>query len=88
METNQNQKDEMLWRTAKKRANFKWSLLSYVLVNAFLIGIWALGDGGFFWPVWCMLGWGIGLTFQYFGAYHKTGMFSADKEYEKLKDKN
>lgn len=38
--TNDNQtpepRDEQLWRVAKKRANFKKSLISYVLVNSFL----------------------------------------------------
>ena len=26
-----------------------------------LIGIWAASGGGYFWPVWSLLGWGIGL---------------------------
>lgn len=89
MDTNQmNQKEEMLWKTAKKRAGFKWSLVSYLLVNTFLVCIWALGEQGEFWPLWCMLGWGLGLAVQYFKAYHTTGMFSVDKEYEKLKNQN
>ena len=86
MDTNQlNEKDSKIWHTAKKRAGFKWSLVSYLLVNAFLVGVWALGDRDHFWPMWCMLGWGFGLAVQYFKAYHSTGMFSIDKEYEKLK---
>ncbi len=87
METNQaNEKDNQLWHTAKKRAGFKWSLTMYILVNAFLVGVWAFSeDSSYFWPIWCMLGWGLGLMIQYFKAYHKTGFFSIDKEYEKLK---
>jgi len=85
METNQNnQKDMNLWHTAKKRAGFKWGLLSYLVINLFFVALWFFGDRGYFWPIWCMLGWGIGLIFQYFKAYHKTGIFSAEKEYEKL----
>jgi class 3 adenylate cyclase len=34
---------------------------AYVLVNVFLIAIWAAAGGGYFWPVWPILGWGIGL---------------------------
>lgn len=34
----------------------------YVLVNLLLVGIWAAGGGGYFWPVWPILGWGIGLA--------------------------
>jgi hypothetical protein len=90
METNQNnlneQKDMSLWHTAKKRASFKWSFLSYLVINTFFVGLWFFGDQGHFWPIWCMLGWGIGIAFQYFKAYHRNGIFSADKEYEKLKN--
>jgi hypothetical protein len=33
----------------------------YAVVNLMLIGIWAASGGGYFWPVWPILGWGIGL---------------------------
>jgi len=33
----------------------------YVLVNVMLIAIWAAAGGGYFWPIWPILGWGIGL---------------------------
>jgi class 3 adenylate cyclase len=33
----------------------------YVIVNVMLIAIWAASGGGYFWPIWSMLGWGIGL---------------------------
>jgi class 3 adenylate cyclase len=33
----------------------------YAVVNVLLIGIWAASGGGYFWPVWPILGWGIGL---------------------------
>ena len=33
----------------------------FVLVNLLLIGIWAASGGGYFWPIWPILGWGIGL---------------------------
>jgi hypothetical protein len=36
---------------------------SYLLVMALLVTIWLLTTpGGYFWPVWPMLGWGIGLA--------------------------
>jgi class 3 adenylate cyclase len=34
----------------------------YVLVNVLLVGIWAASGAGYFWPVWSMLGWGIGVA--------------------------
>ncbi len=33
----------------------------YAVVNLLLIGIWAASGGGYFWPIWPILGWGIGL---------------------------
>jgi class 3 adenylate cyclase len=36
-------------------------LTTYVLVNVLLIGIWAASGGGYFWPIWPILGWGIGV---------------------------
>jgi hypothetical protein len=36
---------------------------SYLMVMALLVTIWLLTmPGGYFWPVWPMLGWGIGLA--------------------------
>ena len=33
----------------------------YLVVNLMLIGIWAASGAGYFWPIWPILGWGIGL---------------------------
>jgi hypothetical protein len=38
--TNPEQRDEKLWKMARKRAAFKRHLFSYILVNAFLWVIW------------------------------------------------
>jgi hypothetical protein len=32
------------------------------LVNTFLIVIWAVTSHGFFWPIFPMVGWGIGVV--------------------------
>lgn len=86
METNQQQKDMELWYAAKKRAGFKWSLLSYIIIHILFTTFWFFSNETYFWPIWSMLGWGIGLVFQYFKAYHSTGIFSVEKEYHKLKE--
>jgi hypothetical protein len=33
-------------------------------VNGLLVIIWAVGGGGYFWPVWPIAGWGIGVAFN------------------------
>lgn len=42
--------------------SFKIHLTLYLLVNTFLIAIWAAGGVGSFWPIWPILGWGIALA--------------------------
>lgn len=63
----------------KKKDAFKKSLVAYVLVNAFLVGIWALSDSGAFWPIWVIGGWGIGLGFQAYDAYGHRAAVSEDE---------
>jgi eukaryotic-like serine/threonine-protein kinase len=40
----------------------KIHLTIYLLVNLLLIGIWAASGGGYFWPIWPILGWGFGVA--------------------------
>jgi len=86
---NNEQRDEQLWQMAKARASFKRGLLSYFVVNAFLVVIWFFTPGSrhYFWPIWPIMGWAVGLAFQYFNAYHGNNFLSAADEYEKLKNK-
>jgi len=84
-------RNEFLWRKAKKRAGFKRHLQTYTLVNA---GLWLLyiltsmqsGKHAFFpWPIWPMLGWGIGLISHYLSAYsNQNDNKITEREYEKL----
>ncbi len=45
----------------RKRRDFYGHLVIYILVNGFLVGIWAITSHGFFWPAFVMGAWGIGL---------------------------
>ncbi len=84
-------KDERLWRIAQKRASFRKTLYSYLVICAFLWAIWWFTSGrhtgmhGYPWPVWVMLGWGVGLGFQYFNAYNGDREDMTRQEYEKMK---
>ena len=48
----------------KDKRDLKAHILAYVTVNLMLVGIWAVSGGGFFWPAFPILGWGIGLSFH------------------------
>ena len=47
----------------KAKREFWQHVVVYVLVNSLLVVIWAVTNSGtHFWPMWPMLGWGIGLA--------------------------
>jgi cytochrome b561 len=55
----------------KKRRDFSAHLLVYVLVNAFIVSIWALTNSdGFFWPIFPLAGWGIGVVMNAWDVFH------------------
>jgi 2TM domain len=49
-------------KRVEKRRNLQGGFVAYVVVNAFLIGIWAVSGRGYFWPGWVLGGWGIGMV--------------------------
>jgi hypothetical protein len=91
-------KDPVLWEIAQKRASFKTHAVTYVIMNSFFWAVWFLTSnnherefnvyswGHFPWPVWPMIGWGIGLAFHFAGAYIFPRSNSVETEYEKLKN--
>ncbi len=48
-------------RPVTDRRDFREHLRSYVAVMLLLVAIWALTGAGYFWPIWPILGWGIGV---------------------------
>jgi Domain of unknown function (DUF1707)/2TM domain len=57
-------------RTPKAaRHTFYRVLFAYVVINLFLIGIWAFSGRGAFWPIWVILGWGLGMAFYAFWVF-------------------
>ncbi len=55
----------------KKKRDFKSHLVVYLGVNALLVGIWAVtkGDDTIFWPIFPILGWGIGVAANAWDVY-------------------
>lgn len=59
-----------------RRRDRKWSPLAhhlapFVAVNLVLIVVWAASGAGYFWPIWPMLGWGLGLVKGYARGHHR-----------------
>lgn len=86
--------DDILWHIAKKRAAFKKQLLSYVLVNCLLWGIWFMNPqrtntfSHLPWPAWVSFWWGVGLVFGFVNAYVVNTKRAIEAEYEKLKQQS
>lgn len=68
-EANDQELREKALAQIKKKREFGAHLLTFVLVNALLIVIWAATGAGFFWPIFPLLGWGIGLAFHAFNTF-------------------
>jgi hypothetical protein len=53
----------------KQRRDFGAHRCVYLVVNAFLIGIWTFTGAGFFWPAFPLFLWGIGLVINAWDVY-------------------
>jgi len=72
----------------KKKRDFRTHVLMYVVVNAFLIGIWAVSGADFFWPVFVLGGWGIGLVANAWDVYGRKPISEAEIERESERLRN
>lgn len=80
----ENGREAALKRLKDKR-DFKNHAATYLIVNALLVVIWAVSGQGFFWPIWPILGWGIGLALNAWTAYFQRPISEDDirREMEK-----
>lgn len=82
--------DAHLWHLARRRASFKSHLTTYLVMSAFFWLVWYFSGASTYgtripWPVWPMLGWGIGVFFHYTSAYAPNRTNAVEREYLKLK---
>lgn len=67
----------------KKRRDFHAHVLIYLLVNTFLVVIWWMtSPDGFFWPVFPIIGWGIGVAMNAWDVYMSPDITEEDIERE------
>lgn len=59
---------EAIQRLNEKR-DFRTHVAAYVAVNAMLIGLWAFTGADFFWPIFPIAGWGVGLLLHGYTVY-------------------
>ncbi len=67
----------------EKRRDFKTHLFIYVLINAALIGIWAIATpDALFWPIFVIFGWGIGVASNAWDVFVRKPITDAEIERE------
>lgn len=71
----EDQRRDLAIQRIKNRHDFQVHLVIYLVVNAALVAFWYLmsrdADGvlGFFWPIFPIVAWGIGLVIHAYTAY-------------------
>jgi hypothetical protein len=74
----------------KKKRDFRAHVFMYVLVNAMLIAIWAItrGDNTMFWPIFPILGWGIGVAANAWDVYGRKPISEEEirREADRMRD--
>jgi len=69
-------------RRVQDRRDFGAHLVAYVVVNSFLVLVWAITGAGYFWPVWVMGAWGIGLVLHAWEVFVRRPVTEADIDAE------
>lgn len=70
----------------KAKRDFRTHLMVYLVVNAALVVIWAMSGAGYFWPVWPIVGWGIGLVLNGWVVYMQKPITEEDVQAEMARD--
>jgi hypothetical protein len=66
----------------KNRRGFWPHLICYIAVNTLLVGVWAASGGGYFWPIWVIGGWGIGIVMHAWTAFFEKPISEEEVERE------
>lgn len=69
-------------RRLERQRKFRSDVVAYVLINAFLVVIWAVNGFGYFWPGWVMGGWGVLLILDGWNAFYRRPVTDADIDEE------
>ena len=69
-------------KRVKAKKGFYQHLMSFAIVNIFLISLNLLTSPSYFWFIFPFLGWGVGLAFHYVEVFGIPGFNILSKEWE------
>ena len=73
---------EQARKRVEKKRKFTSDVVAYVVINAFLVGVWAVTGFGYFWPGWILAGWGMFLLLDAWNLYYRKPITEGDIERE------
>ncbi len=73
---------EQARKRVESKRKFRADLVAYVVINTFLIGLWAASGMGYFWPAWVLAGWGMLLVLDAWNVFYRRPVTPADIEEE------
>ena len=69
-------------RRVQAKREFVSHVVAYVVVNVFLVCVWATTGAGYFWPAWVIGGWGAGLALHGWDVFLRRPVTEADIDAE------
>lgn len=69
-------------RRLEKQRKFRGDVVAYVVINAFLVVVWAATGFGYFWPGWVLGGWGVLLILDGWNAFYRRPVTEGDVDEE------
>ena len=69
-------------RRLERKRKLVGDIVAYVVVNAFLVGVWAVTGMGYFWPGWVLAGWGVALLLDAWNTLYRRPITEADIDRE------
>lgn len=69
-------------RRVEAKRKLRSDVVAYVIINAFLVVVWVISSGGYFWPGWVLGGWGVFLLLDAYRVYLSPPISDADIDRE------
>jgi hypothetical protein len=73
---------EAVRKRLEAQRKFASDVVAYIVINGFLIAVWAFTGAGYFWPAWVLAGWGAALVLHAWDAFARRPITEADVDAE------